>query len=164
MPHGDTMSRITPFALALLLFSGLTLAGCGGSGSAVRSSTATEEAPFDPNVVLGLLQEGAAAWSRGDLDTFVSVYADDCLFMTPAGLTRGRQEVLDRYRERYPDRAAMGELQLEVVEARPAPPGGIAVAARWVLSYPDRPAASGYTLVIFRRIDGVWQIVQDASM
>ena len=120
--------------------------------------------PFDPNVVLGLLQEGAAAWSRGDLDTFVSVYTADCLFMTPDGLTRGRQQVLDRYRERYPNPEAMGQLHLEVIETRSAPPGGLAVAAKWSLTYPDRPVASGHTLVIFRRIDGVWQIVQDVSM
>jgi len=155
------MKRLCLIALPLLLLSGLT--ACGSTGGNLRGSEA-QEAPFDANVVLGILQEGASAWSRGDLETFVSVYADDCLFMTPAGLTRGRQQVLDRYRVRYPDPAAMGDLQLEVVETRPAPPGGIAVAARWILSYPDRPADSGHTLIIFRRIDGVWQIVQDASM
>jgi uncharacterized protein (TIGR02246 family) len=146
------------FALLLLV----TAPGCGASSQQVTDEPAA--AAFEQDVVLALLQEGANAWSRGDLDTFVSVYADDCLFMTPSGLTRGRQQVLDRYRERYPDRHAMGTLQLEVVETRSAPPSGVAVAARWVLSYPDRPAQSGHTLVIFRRIDGVWQIVQDASM
>lgn len=154
-----------------ILRSALSIAAVGlafmatGCGAATQQlEDASTSSPFDQEVVLGLLQEGADAWSRGDLDTFVSVYADDCLFMTPSGLTRGRQEVLDRYRERYPDRQAMGTLQLEVLETRPAAPDGVAVAARWILSYPDRPAASGHTLVIFRRLGGVWQIVQDASM
>ena len=38
--------------------------------------------------------------------------------------------------------------QLEVIETRPAPPNGLAVAARWILAYPDRPAVSGHP---FRR-------------
>ena len=157
------MKTILRFALALAAVALCIVAtGCGSASQQVTDDA--KVAPFDENVVLGVLQEGAAAWSRGDLDTFVSVYSDDCLFITPSGLTRGRQEVLDRYRERYPDRQAMGTLQLEVLETRPAAPDGVAVAARWVLSYPDRPASSGHTLVIFRRLAGVWQIVQDASM
>lgn len=155
------MNTLLRSALALLVLS-LAAAGCGTASQQVVHEGSV--GPFDESVVLGILQEGAAAWTRGDLETFVSVYADDCLFVTPSGLTRGRQQVLDRYRERYPDRQAMGTLQLEVIDTRPAPPGGLAVAARWVLSYPDRPASSGHTLVIFRRLDGVWQIVQDASM
>jgi len=155
------MNTFLRSALALVVLS-LAAAGCGTASQQVVDEAAV--GPFDENVVLGILQEGAAAWTRGDIETFVSVYADDCLFVTPSGLTRGRQQVLDRYRERYPDRQAMGTLDLEVIDTRPAPPGGLAVAARWVLSYPDRPASSGHTLVIFRRIDGVWQIVQDASM
>ena len=157
----NALSRSAHILTLLLLVTAPGVAACGATSQQLK-----EEAiePFDENVVLGLLQEGANAWSRGDLDTFVSVYADDCLFLTPSGLTRGRQQVHDRYRERYPDRKAMGALQLEVVETRAAPPSGVAVAAEWVLSYPDRPAQRGHTLVIFRRIDGVWQIVQDASM
>ena len=120
--------------------------------------------PFDAGEALKVLAESAGAWSAGDLEAFVSAYADDCLFITSAGLTRGKEAVLSRYRERYPDRKAMGALELEILETRPAPPDGLTVAARWILSYPDRPAASGHTLVVFRRIGESWKIVQDASM
>ena len=119
---------------------------------------------FDPTEPLKVLSESVKAWSSGDLEAFVSVYAEDCLFITSSGLTRGRDAVLARYRQRYPDPTAMGTLELEVIETRPAAPDGVTVAARWILAYPDKPAASGHTLVVFRRIKGVWQIVQDASM
>jgi hypothetical protein len=56
------------------------------------------------------LREQAASWNRGDLETFTSVYAEVAAFLTPSGVTHGRQAVLDRYRKRYPDRAAMGTL------------------------------------------------------
>jgi peptidoglycan/xylan/chitin deacetylase (PgdA/CDA1 family)/ketosteroid isomerase-like protein len=130
------------------------------------------------DALAALLEKQSAAWTRGDLDAFCAVYADDALFLSPSGLTRGRDAVLARYRSRYPDAAAMGSLRLDIDEVRPfwgievtpagdAVPGrihGATVAARWTLSYPDRPAASGRTLIVFRRgLDG-WQIVQDASM
>jgi uncharacterized protein (TIGR02246 family) len=125
-----------------------------------------------------LLDDQSAAWSRGDLDAFCSVYAGDALFISPSGATRGREAVLERYRTRYPDRAAMGALRLEIDEIRPiwgievtsagdAVPGriqGASVAARWTLSYPDRPAATGRTLLVLRREGSRWLIVQDASM
>ena len=132
--------------------------------------------------VTALLAEQAAAWSRGDLEAMTSVYADDALFISPSGLTRGRAEVLARYRARYPDPAAMGKLTLEVVETRPVAgtefsilddsrPGrvqAVSVAARWTLSYPagsGREDATGLTLLVLRRRSGGgWEIVQDASM
>jgi len=130
------------------------------------------------DVLPRLLDGQSAAWNRGDLDAFCSVYADDALFLSPSGSVRGRDAILDRYRNRYPDRAAMGTLRLEVDEIRPiwgmevtpagdAVPGaihGATAAARWTLRYADRPEASGRTLLVFRRDGDTWLIVQDASM
>ena len=131
--------------------------------------------------VEALLKTQSDAWNRGDLDTFTSVYAEDASFLTPSGLTSGRQQVLERYRRRYPDRAAMGTLTLEVIEVRPAQgveftvggdarPGrvfGVSVAAHWRLAYPDQPdkkTAEGLTLLVLQRHGDSWQIVEDASM
>ncbi len=124
-----------------------------------------------------LLARQAAAWTSGDLDGFCSVYADDALFLSPSGQTRGREAVLERYRKRYPDRAAMGALTLEIVEARPlsgvevtplgdAVPGrvhALSAAARWTLRSPEREPATGLTLLVLRRERAGWRIVQDAS-
>jgi uncharacterized protein (TIGR02246 family) len=125
-----------------------------------------------------LLDRQAAAWNRGDLAEFCSIYSDDALFLSPSGLTRGRQAVLDRYQKKYPDNAARGTLSFEMIEIRPvwgieftplddARPGriqGISVAARWTLSHPDKPAASGFTLLNFRPSGKTWVMIQDASM
>ena len=75
----------------------------------------------------GFLDEQAAAWTRGDLDAFCASYAEDATFVSPTtGITHGRDEVLARYRRRYPTRDAMGALSLEVLEVRAAP---VALAA-----------------------------------
>lgn len=111
-----------------------------------------------------LLNVQAAAWSRGDLDTFAAIYADDATFVSPSGMTRGKTELVERYRRKYPDRAAMGSLALEVLELRQVDERSASVVARWVLTYPDKPAVSGLTLLVFHRLGAGWRIVQDASM
>ena len=117
-----------------------------------------------------VLQRQTEAWNRGDLEAFCSVYDEDATYVSPGGIVRGRAAVLERYRKRYPDRAAMGTLRLDVQEARAAaaPEGagvqGVSIVARWRLTYPGKPEASGLTLLALRpRGDGQWQIVQDAS-
>ncbi len=59
-----------------------------------------------------LLEKQATDWNRGDLAAFTAVYDEDAVFVSPTGVTRGRAAVLDRYRKRYPDQAAMGTLKL----------------------------------------------------
>ena len=138
-----------------------------------------------------LLETQAAAWNRGDLEAFTALYADDAAFASPNGLTRGRDAVLARYRQKYPDAAARGTLSFEIVEVRPAdglepdPYGGtapsavhsVSLLAKWRLAYIGKPEASGLTLIVLRpRRAGPgatnfapedapqWEIVQDASM
>lgn len=125
-----------------------------------------------------LLRGQAEAWKQGDLEAFTSVYADDALFMTPNGLTRGRAAVLDRYRKHYPDAASRGILRFEFIEILPysgtevsvfgdATPGrvhAVSVAARWILQREGQPESSGWTLLVLRRMGDRWLILEDASM
>ena len=111
-----------------------------------------------------LLAAQAADWSRGDVEAFASIYAEDATFIAPTGRTQGRAALVERYRQRYPDRAAMGTLALEVLEVRPGGESVASVVARWTLAYPDNPAVSGLTLLVFHRQPAGWRIVQDASM
>ena len=126
-----------------------------------------------------LFDDSSRHWNSGDLDAFCADYAEDALFVSPSGVTRGRQAVLDRYRAKYTDKAAMGTLSFELIEirlsagmggsvlgsARPASIQSASVAAKWTLAYPDREAQTGSTLLVLRpRGGGAWEIVQDASM
>jgi uncharacterized protein (TIGR02246 family) len=112
-----------------------------------------------------LLRTQAEAWTRGDLEAFCSVYADDATFISPSGMTRGRQAVLDRYRAKYKDKAGMGTLTLTVLETRaPSSPGSASTIARWTLTWPDKPKAEGLTLLVFTKTNDGWRILQDASM
>ena len=133
------------------------------------SATTASASGGEAGEAVTVLQTQVAAWNRGDLPTFCEVYVEDATFLSPSGITRGRQAVLDRYRKRYPDKAAMGTLALDPIETRPVSPRdsgpvlAVSIAARWTLSYPDKPQASGLTLVVLHRVGARWQIVQDAS-
>jgi ketosteroid isomerase-like protein len=161
-------------AVLAVVAGALALAGCGPAPG-VDTSPAEEEVVTE---VSGLIEAQVAAWNQGDLEGFTALYDEACTFLSPTGLTEGRAGVLERYRTRYPDRAAMGELAIELIELRPATLtvecllgavrsehiAGVAVAGRWSLTWPDRPAVSGLTLIVFRRTPQGWRIVQDASM
>jgi uncharacterized protein (TIGR02246 family) len=150
--------------LALGLLAGPALHGAGGTGCTQKVEDA----------VKALLATQSAAWSRGDLEGFTAVYAEDASFISLTGVTHGRQQVLERYRRRYPDKKAMGTLTLDVLETRTFPAEGkpcdvrsVSVAARWRLAYPDQPekkTAEGSTLLVLRPRGDSWEIVQDASM
>jgi uncharacterized protein (TIGR02246 family) len=127
--------------------------------------------------VTQLLARQAEAWTRGDLEAFCSAYAEDATFVSPSGVRHGRQQVLERYRQRYPGRDAMGALTLEVQEQRtawgtevsllgdavPSRVHAVTVVARWTLRRPGQTDATGLTLLVLRRRPEGWQIVQDAS-
>jgi ketosteroid isomerase-like protein len=128
--------------------------------------------------VHALLLKQAEAWNKGDLDAFCAVYAEDAAFVSPTGLTRGRAQVLARYRQRYPNRKAMGTLSFEFLETRlakgieysafgdalPSRVHGVSVVARWKLEYPDKAPATGLTLLVLHRRGDGWEIIEDASM
>ena len=128
--------------------------------------------------VAAVLAEQSAAWSRGDLETFCSVYADDAVFVSPSGLTKGRQAVLDRYKKRYASPEAMGKLTLEPLDVReawgnevspfgdalPSRTHAVTIAARWTLRREGEKDSTGLTLLVLHRRAGKWLIVQDASM
>ena len=161
------MNRSLMLALALGLLAGPAL-GAGEAGCARKAEDA----------VKALLAAQSAAWSRGDLEGFTAVYAEDASFLSPTGVTHGRRQVLERYRHRYPDKKAMGTLTLDVLETRTFPSHGaaqskaceiqgVSVAAHWKLAYPDQPekkTAEGSTLLVLRPRGESWEIVQDASM
>lgn len=126
--------------------------------------------------VLAVVQRQVAAWNRGDLDAFCAVYADDAVFVSPPrvatpdagvaasdGVTRGRSEVLARYKKRYPDGKAMGQLAIDPYDVRETK-DAVSISAKWTLRYPDKAAVSGNTVIVLVRSGPGWNIVHDASM
>lgn len=167
--------------LAWLLVPALVACGAPPPCPPVASpaSTSADEPVLDAAAVRTIverdLRDSAAAWNRGDLETFVSSYAEDAVFVSPSGITRGRDAVLARYRKKYGEAPeTMGELTLDVIDLRPAHDTdgrvvGMAVVGHWCVRWAEREppddVAEGHTLLVYRPgSDGRWRIVHDASM
>jgi hypothetical protein len=109
-----------------------------------------------------LLARQVAAWNRGDLEGFLDDYfrGAELSFASARGLRRGWDDVRDRYRESYGDRAAMGTLALEILEARDLGENHALIVGTWRLERErDRPHGI-FSIVLARTNDGM-KIIHD---
>ncbi len=115
------------------------------------------------DVLHGIITEQQKAWNRGDIETFMGAYWKDerLTFSSGGATTRGYQATLDRYRKRYPDRAAMGILAFEGLETTSLGPTSAYTLGRWKLAKLE--AAEGNFTLVWQKIDGEWKIVHDHS-
>jgi len=112
---------------------------------------------------VALLEHGALAWNRGDLDGFVDDYAVDATFVTSQGLVHGRDAIRARYAPRFQPGAVRDSLWFQDIEARAVGQDAIAVVAWWNLSRGDSVVSRGPTSLLLVRADGRWRIVHDHS-
>ncbi len=111
--------------------------------------------------IRSLLDAQDAAWNAGDVEGFMEGYwrSPDLTFSSGGKVTRGWETTLERYRTRYPDRAAMGRLTFSDLEITMLGRDGALVLGRWRLER-DQPVGGNFTLVL-RLIDGRWLIIHD---
>ena len=108
------------------------------------------------------LVDQASAWNRGDVEGFMEGYAKipTLRFASDATITHGWQETLDRYKKRYPDRAAMGTLTFTDLDTTILAPDAALVFGRWSLKR-DQGAPNGLFTLLLRKTDAGWRIVAD---
>ncbi len=109
-----------------------------------------------------VLSDQAKAWNAGDIDRFMEGYAKvpGLRFASGGTVTRGWQETLDRYKQRYPDRAAMGTLTFSGLETTVLSADAAIVFGRWRLQT-DRGEPNGLFTLVCRRTDagGSWRTI-----
>ena len=137
--------------MALLLSAGC-LPGFSqdfGAGAQIRSVLATQE----------------AAWNRGDVPAFMEGYekSPDLTFSGANGVTRGWQNVLERYRQHYPGAAAMGQLRFSDIEVRLIGSEAALVLGQFHLTRTKEAGgdASGHFSLVFRKTTSGWRIIHD---
>ena len=109
-----------------------------------------------------VLADQAKAWNSGDIERFMEGYAKTpgLRFATGGTVTRGWQETLDRYKQRYPDRAAMGTLTFSDLDTTVLSSNAAVVFGRWRLKT-AKGEPNGLFTLLFRRTDAGWRIVAD---
>ena len=131
--------------------------------SAPRSAAVmAEDAGETREAVESVLREQQGAWNRGDVDAFVEHYwkSDELTFSSGGKTTRGWDETVRRYRERYPTREAMGELTFANLEIIALGDAAALALGEWRLERESEPVSGNFSL-IFRKLDGRWVIVHD---
>jgi ketosteroid isomerase-like protein len=124
------------------------------SGCATRSDPRLE-----PLVVLHRQED---AWNRGDIDGFMDGYhrSADTTFSGSDGTIRGFDAVLERYRKRYPDRAAMGKVAFSDLHVTPLGDSAALVTGAWKLTR-ERDTLGGVFSLVFLRFGDGWKVVHD---
>jgi ketosteroid isomerase-like protein len=129
---------------------------------------ASTQMPTRPNDRLeerlhGILAVQQNAWNQGDIRQFMDAYWNDeaLTFSSGGTTTRGWQATYERYKSRYPDRAAMGQLTFDALETSQIDEQAALTLGNWKLDK-DKPARGNFSLV-WKRIDGQWKIVHDHS-
>ncbi len=120
--------------------------------------------------IVQTLADSSAAWSAGNLDRFMTCYADDpaTSYVGSAGqVVTGYKSIREMYAGRFGggSRAAMGRLSVDIETLRLLAPDYAYVIGRFHVrrDAADGGDATGLTTLVFQRRAGRWLIIADHS-
>lgn len=118
----------------------------------------------DKQAILSILQSQTTEWNKGNIDSFMGGYwkNDSLMFIGKSGLTYGYNNTLKNYKKNYPNAAAMGKLNYNIIKVQPLSSDTYFVLGKWMLTRSIGNISGHYTL-IFRKINQQWVIVSDHS-
>ena len=111
--------------------------------------------------VLGVQND---AWNRGDAEAFMKGYweSDSLMFVGKSGITYGYKNTLANYKKNYPDTAAMGKLDFDLISVKRLSVLYFSVVGKWHLKRSAGDEGGSFTL-LFKKIKKRWVIIQDHS-
>ena len=146
-----------------LLRSHLTLAVLVSVATlALSASTIAQKANANEAAIRAVLDAQVAAWNRGDVEGFMDGYdrSPNTEFVGGDSITRGWQQVIDRYKKNYDTREKMGTLTFSDLEINVLSADAALVLGRWRLKRAADEPHGTFTL-LFRKTKPGWRIVHD---
>ena len=118
----------------------------------------------DQSAIRAVIEAQAAAWNRGDVEGYMDGYdrSPNTEFVGGDSITRGWQQVLDRYKKNYDSREKMGALTFSDLEINVLSKDAALVLGRWRLKRAGDEPHGTFTL-LFRKTRAGWRIVHDHS-
>ena len=109
-----------------------------------------------------IMTDQAAAWNKGNIDDFMKGYwnNDSLVFVGQSGLSYGYNTALANYKKHYDSPDKMGQLFFTLLSIKKISPDYCFVLGKWLLKRKAGDIGGIYSL-LFRKIDGRWQIVVD---
>lgn len=125
--------------------------------------TATAQSK-DELLIRAAMAEQLRAWNAGDINAFMKTYwqNDSLMFIGKSGVTYGWQNTLNNYKKNYPDTAAMGKLDFNIIDVKRLSAVYFSVVGRWHLSRSIGDIGGHFTL-LFRKVKNRWVIISDHS-
>ena len=104
------------------------------------------------------------AWNNGDIPAFMASYwnSPTLQFIGATGVTKGWDATLKRYQDTYPDRAAMGQLEFEIIQTDRRSKKVVTMTGKYILTR-DNKNLVGYFLLVWEKKGKNWVIVMDAT-
>src|SRR6478752_871354 len=89
----------------------------------------------DEQIIRAALEEQRIAWNTGDINRFMGTYwqSDSLMFIGKSGVTYGWKNTLENYKKGYPDTAAMGKLDFDILEVKRLSDNYFFVVGKWHL-------------------------------
>jgi len=129
-----------------------------------RTLAQSKPKPTSEAAIRAVLDAQAAAWNRGDVEGYMNGYdrSPNTEFVGADSITRGWQDVLDRYKKKYDTREKMGTLTFSDIEITMLSRDTALVLGRWRLKRASDEPHGTFTL-LFRKRKAGWRIVHDHS-
>ncbi len=130
----------------------------------LATTAIAQPAPKAKAAIRAVLDAQAAAWNRGDVEGYMDGYdrSPNTEFVGGDSITRGWQDVLDRYKKKYDTREKMGTLTFTDLEINILSGNAALVLGRWRLKRTSDEPHGTFTL-LFRKTKAGWRIVHDHS-
>ena len=118
----------------------------------------------DETIVRNVLETQRQAWNEGNVEKYMEGYwkSDSLMFIGKSGVTYGWQKTLENYKKGYPDTAAMGKLDFDILEVKRLSVMYFFVVGKWHLTRSIGNVGGHFTL-LFKKTKNRWVIVADHS-
>jgi len=119
------------------------------------------KSPSAEKEILAVMDMQEKAWSDGDIDAFMQGYwkSDSLMFVGKNGIKYGWQTTLDNYKKSYPDKAAMGKLEFEVLKLEVNGDAAYMLGKWSLIREKDNP--NGYFTLYWKKMNDNWVITID---
>lgn len=117
--------------------------------------------PSDDREILAVMDMQEQAWNNGEIDVFMLGYwqSDSLMFVGKNGINYGWRTTLNNYKKSYPDKAAMGKLEFDILKLEVNGNSAYMLGKWSLLRKDDNP--NGHFTLYWKKIDGRWLITID---
>lgn len=131
---------------------------------AALPAAARDEPEADRREIVAALEASGAAWSRGDLASFMRVYeaSPDTAYVGGEDPVRGYDAIRSMYAARFGAGArSMGQLSFAILDCRALGTGYALVTGRYRLAREAAADAEGVFTLVFHKGASGWAIISD---